>query len=217
MTNTPLARGALVTAALACVSGAHAGLVNLAPGGATGLNGVTFASNPEIGGAIVGDLVIPFTIVGAGDELLYEAELKSRVVVSGVTSTLYFALSIEETTPGLNGIVSDVVYSGFEDWQTQVEWKDDAPGDVGPTRAERSIGGGNTIKYLFGDSFISPEESKPFFALTDATQYDLVGTAEVFLTTGESETLTVYAPVIPAPASAALLGAAGLGMIRRRR
>lgn len=197
----------------------HAGLVNLAPGGATALNGVTVASNPETGGTIPvgGDFTQGFQILGAGDTLLFQGVLQSRVQVSDVTNTIIFSLRIRDTVGGLNGIISNVEYSGFAGWQTNVEWRDDSLGDDGPSRAERSIDG-DTLDYLFGfGPLVGPDESKFFFALTDATNYDLVGTATIFLTTGESTSLTVFAPVVPSPAGGAIFTLAAIASVARRR
>ncbi len=198
---------------------AHAGLVNLAPGSGTGLTGITAASHPETGGVIPtgGDLIQSFQILGAGDTLLFEGALQSRVAVSNVTGTIIFFLRIRDTVAGLNGIISNVEYSGFAGWTTNVEWKDDGQGDDGPSRAERSLDG-DTLNYLFGfGPLVGPDESKFFFALTDAKNYALVGTATIFLTTGESTTLTVFAPGVPSPTGAGVFALAAAATARRRR
>lgn len=198
---------------------AHAGLVNLAPGSGTGLTGVTAATNPETAGVIPtgGDFSQSFQIFNAGNSLLFEGVLQSRVVISDVTGTILFGLRIRDTVGGLNGIISNVEYSGFAGWATNVEWREDGLGDDGPSRAERSLDG-DTLNYLFGfGPLVGPDESKLFFALTDATNYALVGTATIFLTTGESTTLTVFAPGVPSPTGGALFALAAAATARRRR
>ncbi len=220
MFTNRLIRG--VAAGIVIVSSAgaaHAGLVNLAPGAGTGLNGVTVATHPETAGGIPfgGDLTQSFQILGAGDTLLFEGVLQSRVSISDITNTIIFSLRIRDTVGGLNGIISNVEYSGFAGWTTDVEWNDDGLGDEGPSRAERSLDG-DTLNYLFGFSpLVGPDESKFFFALTDATEYALVGTATIFLTTGESTTLTVFAPGVPSPAGGAVFALAAAAVTARRR
>lgn len=211
-------RGLAAGVVLSCAGLSQAALLNLAPGDGNAVNGTTSAADPVLAGTIIpeGDLVQGFQIFGAGNALLYEGMLNSRVSISDDTGTLTFSLRIFDTVDGLNGIIAGVNYSGFAGWSTEVEWRTDSLGDVGPTRAQRSADG-DTLTYLFGgDQLFSGLESHFFFSFTDATQYDIVGIAEIFLTTGESTTLDVYAPVIPAPGSIALLGA-GLGLFAGRR
>lgn len=200
------------------VGAADAGLVSLMPGDGDGLLGVSGGTHPEIGGTVPtgADLLMPFQIFD-GEALLYDGALQTRVVVSDVTNTLLFALRIRDTVGELNGIIANVEYSGFGGWLTDVEWSTTSQGDVGPSRAERSSGAGDTLNFLFGNPFFAPEESRFFFALTDATNYALTGTATIHLTTGQSTTLKVFAPVIPTPGGLALAGMGGLVALARRR
>jgi hypothetical protein len=185
------------------------------PGDGAGLGGTTVAADPELGGVVQtgGDLVIPFQIFGAGDALLYEASLQTRVIISSDTGNAHFLYRIRDVNGSLNGVISEVVASDYSGMQTRVEYGLDSAGDVGPSRAERSADGAD-ISYLFGNGFPAGEESHFFFAVTDQSSWSLTGSTTITLTTGESVTLTTF---IPAPGGAGLFAAAGLMLARRRR
>ena len=194
---------------------AQAALVDLMPGTGAGLSGTTVAADPELGGTIPlgGDLLIPFQILGAGDALLYEATLQTRVVISSDTGNAHFRYRVRDVNGSLNGVIAEIVTSDYTGMQTRVEFRLDTQGDLGPSRAERSADGAD-VTYLFGNGFPPGEESHFFLAATDQSNWSLTGSTTIILTTGESVTLTTF---IPAPGAAALFSVAGLGVVRRRR
>lgn len=218
MMNRPMAFCAAAIVASSFAAPAHAGLANLVPGAGVEVNGITSGSHPELAGSgAEPDLVQSFQIFHMGGALLYEAKLLSRVTLSNVNDTLFFTLRIfEPVGGGLNGIIASVEYTDFAGWTTDVEWRTDSLGIVGPSRVERSAGDGDTLRYLFGNQIAPDQESRAFFAMTNATEAAVVGTATIILTTGESASLSVYAP-IPSPGSAGLLACAGFAMILPRR
>lgn len=203
-------------AALAC--SAHGALVNLTPNSGAGLAGTTSAVDTELVGttnAMLDDL-LPFQIFSEDAEpaLLYEGVLQNRIVVSDDTGDYHFYYRILDTNGSLNGVVASVITTGYDGWQTRVEYRTDALGDKGPTRAERSIDG-DLLLFIFGDPFFAPEESLPFFIATDAQAHTFADTT-IVLATGESVTLKTFAPDIPAPGVPGVL-ALGLAFSARRR
>lgn len=216
----PTALSWCAVAALAC--SAHGALVNLSPGAGTGLVGTDSATDTELAGAVGGtvDELIPFQIFGedaarGGAPLLYEGVLQNRIVVSEETGDYHFYYRIRDTNGSLNGIVASVVTTGFEGWETRVEYRTDGLGDQGPSRAERSIDG-DLLLFLFGNPFFAPEESRSFFAATDAQAYTYA-TTTILLITGESVTLKTFAPEVPAPGALGVLAIGAAFTARRRR
>ncbi|MCA9292604.1 MAG: hypothetical protein KDA20_02185 [Phycisphaerales bacterium] len=216
--------GAIALSVLAGAATANAALIDLMPGGATGLVGTTSAVDTELAGSTSSmvDVEIPFQIFGNGGAndgpppLLYEGILQNRIVTSDDTGEFHFYYRIRDTNGSLNGILGSVETFGFADWTTRVEYRTDSLGDVGPSRAERSAGTGDALHYLFGNPFFAPEESLFFFAATEAMNYTMAKTT-IYLTTGESVTLDTFAPAIPSPGSWAIFGVGGLAVVRRRR
>jgi len=194
---------------------AQAALIDLTPGSGAGLSGTTAAADPELAGAVAvgGDLLIPFQILGAGDALLYEAALQTRVIISSDTGNAHFLYRVRDVNGSLNGVIAEIVTSDYTGMQTRVEYRLDTGADLGPSRAERSADGAD-ISYLFGNGFPPGDESHFFFAATDQSNWSLTGSTTIILTTGESVTLTTF---IPAPGTAALFSVAGVALARRRR
>lgn len=211
----------------ALAGSAFGALVPLTPGSGVGLSGTTTAADPVLGGAILPDLDSPtlnadqtfeFEIFD-GMVLLYSGAIQTRVVQSDDTGELIFLYRLRDSMGGLNGIVTDVAITGFGGWMTDVEYSTDSLGDVGPSRAERSAGDGDTLDFLMGNTpqLVGGVESNFFFALTDAPSFGLLGVAEITIQGGFSTTVDVYAPDIPAPGGLAMGGVAGLMLARRRR
>ena len=221
-------QSACVVVGVCALAGSTSGaLVPLMPGAGAGLSGTTSAADPVLGGAILQDLDSPTTFADQifefeifdGMVLLYSGAIQTRVVQSGETGELIFMYQLRDSMGGLNGIVTDVSITGFGGWSTDVEYRTDGPGDVGPSRAERSAGDGDTLDFLMGNTpqLAGGVESNFFFALTDAPSFGLIGVAEIFIQGGFSTTVDVYAPAIPAPGALAMAGLAGLALVRRRR
>lgn len=212
----------LKTIAAAGAVAAFAGLaaaqpIALVPGAGTGLSGTTVGDAPELAGPIIRDVALPVQVFGAGQVLLYQAVLQDRVVQSALTGELHFYRRLLNTNGSLNGQLSSVQTTGFAGWETDVEWRLDGLGDVGPSRAQRSADG-NILAFLFGNPIFAPEETTFFFAATNAEAFDTSGQVAVRLTTGEQVVINgVSRPIVPAPGVLGGLVGAGLLASRRRR
>ncbi|TVQ80889.1 MAG: hypothetical protein EA380_02835 [Phycisphaeraceae bacterium] len=208
----------VVVGVCALVGSASGALVPLAPGAGAGLSGTTTAADPVLAGTNIADQTFEFEIFD-GMTLLYSGAIQTRVVQSDDTGELIFEYRLRDSMGGLNGIITNVAITGFGGWLTDVEYSTDSLGDVGPSRAERSAGDGDTLDFLMGNTpqLAGGVESYSFFALTDAPSFGLVGVAEIFIQGGFSTTVDVYAPVIPAPGALAMAGLVGLALVRRRR
>ncbi len=189
----------------------------LAPGGAIALTGTTFAAEPELGGLVIVDELVPYQIFGSGvgNPLLYEGDLQARIVRSFLTDNLIFNYRLRGPTSGLNGIVSTLVTSDFAGWDTDVEYRTDGLGDKEPTRATRSADGSD-VTFIFGNSLFSSEESLFMHILTNAKAFT-TGQTTLTLTDGSNVVLSTYQPAVPEPSTITLATLSLLGMGWRRR
>lgn len=212
----------------------------LAPSGTVGLSGTTTA-DPVHGGilSIVNDDLIGFQLDSTPSTLLAGAggNLQNRVMKPG-SGLLIFAPRIRDTFNDESVIVSitEIVISGFAGFDTDVEYRTDGLGNVGPNEASRSADGNDiTLSYgvpiVIGFDVGQPQQTSFFPSIaTNATEYALIGTATIsgyvsdingvqtgaFLSTTIDGVAVPVSPV-PLPASALLLfaGLAGLGALRR--
>lgn len=184
------------------------------PGQTIALSGITHAEDPSLAGVVAEDWVQDFLIV-SDTGATFSGSIQSRVVTRFDNEQLDFSWFIRDTS-GV-GQISSVVITGFAGWDLGVEWRPDSLGDIGPSHASRTADGLN-LGYLFaGVPLNAPDESKFFFARTEAMTYDTSGTVTINLIGGESVTLKTFAPAVPTPGGAAVLALAGLGAARRRR
>ncbi len=189
----------------------------LAPGGATALSGTTAAAQPELGGLVIVDDLVPYQIFGGGvgNPLLYAGNLQARIARSDLSGNLIFEYRLRDPTNGLNGIMSTLTASDFAGWTTDVEYRTDGLGDKEPTRATRSAAGSD-VSFIFGNSLFSSEESYFTHILTNAKAYT-TGQTTLTLTDGSSVVLATYQPAVPEPRAVALLVLGMAGFVWRFR
>ncbi len=216
-----------VAAVIATGTTAFAGpVINLAPSQMTdALSGIDNSEFIEIRGTAISDKYIDFSIFsdteGEASTLLYEGTLMTRVVRSHQTGNLHFNYRIMEPNSGLAGRISHIEVGGFGDFNTRVEFRNDATsiGEEGPFMAERGVHG-DIIDFTFDGGLNTADDSHFFFAMVNTdTFYEDSALATIYLETGERVSLIVDSatPGVPTPGSLALLGGAGLLGARRRR
>lgn len=214
-----------IVALIATATAAQAGaVVNLSPGDFTsGLSGIKNSEFSELIGTVQSANYINFAIFGSdeGAAPLYEGMLLTSVVRSNMTGNLTFNYRILNPNPNLDGRISHIEVGGFEDWQTRVEYRNEAtsPGVEGPYTAERN-NLGDIIDFGFDGGLNTGDDSRFFFAMTDTDAFFADSAlATIYLETGESVSLVVDSanPAVPTPGALALLGCAGLLSSRRRR
>jgi hypothetical protein len=172
------------------VAASSATAVNLPPGGAVGLPG-TFTS----GGTIIRDQDIPFEVLASDGTLLFGGVVQDRVV-ERADGLLIFSKRIKETVVDTEVGVVNVWVTDYTDRTTDVDWDPSSPGQKFPPAATRS-GDGSLINYDFANNPIfESEESKFFYAETDAEEFTINGSMTIVVETGESTTITVASPAV---------------------
>jgi hypothetical protein len=212
-------------AALAAVGTSEAFAVPLPPGGFVPLTGTTVAARPELAGTVLVDNIVPFTLGNL------QGNLQVRVIRETAAGTLDFAYGIRDLSSidpaGTNDQIIATSHGGFDGWATDVDYRTDGLGTVGPTLGAR-IGAPLPpgVQFVFFDPVgldnVDPSDplaSYFYFIKTEATDYGPSSTKLVSLNGISPQTFTVpsYAPV-PVPPALWLLGSALtlLGLTSRR-
>ena len=167
-----------------------AAAVDLFPGGVVALPGSLTS-----GGLVIRDENIDFVILDAGDMILFAGVVQDRVVLRG-DGKLIFSKRIKDTLVDTTGEVVAASVTDYDVFATDVDYDRSSPGFHVPGQATRS-GDGVQITYSFAlDPIHETEDSKFFYAETDAEEYTVTGSMTISVATGESTTITVASPVL---------------------
>jgi len=165
---------------------AQAGI--LPPGGSIALSG---SASP---GIVLRDALIPFEIVDGGGTVRFAGVVQDRVIIQ-TGGTLAFHKRIRDTrvnTPDAVHFVSVTDYTGFT---INVDYSPLSLGTRVPFSASRT-GDGKEVTYDFRrDPIHETEESKFFFAESDAEHFIVTGSMTITTDTGFSTTITVATPI----------------------
>lgn len=202
-----------VVVAAVCAQGALGAISNLNAGESADLFGITLGEDMSLAG-VANDFSQDFSILDAAGNL-FEANLQSRARVRNDTGQVDFVWRIRDID-NLAGQIASVVVNGYEEWSVGVEYRLDGLGEVGPDSAFRTEDG-DSVGFNFDPTVGFDDESRFFFARSDAFDFDMSGTIRITLVTGQFVELDTWAPVVPAPGSLALLGLGGIAAVRRRR
>ena len=164
-------------------------------GTTTAVSGTTVAARPELAGVVLNDNLIPFEIRNATGQIIFAGKVQNRVVKSSKTGTLSFEFFIRNTTPGLPGRVTEVRRDGFGGWKTNIHYRLDGMGTIGPDSVNYTPNG-TTVGFSFGKKPITAgATSYSCFVFTDATKFDAkAGSMVITADDGSEVTLQVAAP-----------------------
>lgn len=194
--------------------------VIVTPGSSASLNGTTFVANPDLGGLVIRDQLIPFQIKNTLGNVILSGNVQDRVVRSNNTGNLIFAPRLRDLSNPTGGWIIGFSMSGFNGYSTDVDYRTDGMGTIGPNNVARDIFG-DSLTYRYDPSFILPPDEGRFLSVsTDATAFDLSGRfvilaqddfgASIFRTT----LTNVSAPsAVPVPAALWLFGSGLLGLL----
>jgi hypothetical protein len=208
--------------ALATTVGTNASAIPLAPGGAVTPVGTTSAAEPNLVASLVeSDPLRHFEILDGLGNVIVEGNLQDRVARSAPLGTLIFEPRLRDLIgPGVIVGLVDRDYAGFS---TDVEYRTDGDGDVGPDEISRSVGTGDALTFEYDPSVIDPPEEALFLSvLTNAPDFAAIGTTTIFARdiTGALHFVTLEQTNAPVPEPSAVvlggLGLIGLAASRRR-
>ncbi len=102
--------------------------------------------------------------------------------------TLNFQYRIVTTQAMPGRSIVRVEVGGYQGFQTNVEYREDGSGVLGPGGAARSVPSGSFVAFYFqsGGALEGGVDSRFFHVFTDAGQFARAGTARIVLNTGES-------------------------------
>ena len=152
--------------------------VPLAPGNFVNLIGTTHEARPELGGQVLQDTIRPFSVdLGGGN--FTSGMIQDRVVRETGSGTLDFSYRIVNDVSS-GGSLDFVTRNSFAGFGTDVDFRTDGSGTIGPDQASRNAAGDEVLIDFFSTNLLFPgAESFFFFVKTDATDFDENGTGSL--------------------------------------
>jgi hypothetical protein len=194
------------------------GATPLPPNSGVALTGTDFPSDHSLAGSNSTSRTTPVAIFSSTGDTLFSAIVEDRPLLETASNTYTFYRSIHDIT-GQLGITSFAV-DNFAGFTVDVNYRTDSLGTAFPVGASRTPAG-NLIRYVFDPAVFSPEDTHLFFARTDATAFDALGSATLMLTNGNIIRFAAFEPITstdsPEPATFALIAAALLAAVVVRR
>jgi hypothetical protein len=172
--------------------------IPLLPGGSVALTGTTLALTPQLKGYAMIDQAQKFTFkVGTKT---YSGELQDQVVREDSTGHMdfYYRIIFQQEIQTGRLWVERTAYPGSDQggYTTDVNYRTDGDGIMGPTQAYRSSDG-VSVTFNYNGFMATPGSSgssRWSFVATNATWYDNKGTIRFQVTGGTMVTLSCYEP-----------------------
>ena len=162
--------------------------VPLQPGQVVNLSGTTALAEPWlVGGNVDSGNVIPFTVLDNGGNAVFQGVFTSEPGLSDIMGTIRVRYRVRDLTAVGARRVARVDILGFSGLQTNVTYRTDGVGSVGPNLASRTNAPGAQISFLYSDPVFPPDVDSRFLNVhTNATSFSEQGVARIVLNTGES-------------------------------
>lgn len=195
--------------------------VSVTPGSSVNLTGTTFSTTPDLGGIVIRDQIIPFQITDSLGTVILAGNVQDRIVRSSNTGDLIFSPRLRDlNNPAGTAWINGFSMNGFNGFTTDVNYRTDGLGDIGPNGVTRDATG-NTLFYRYDPALILPPNEGLFLSVvTDTTGFDLSGVftiyaqndfgASIFSTSLQG----VSSPsAVPLPAAIWLFGSGLIGLL----
>ena len=217
--------------AMALTAGSTAGAVVVAPGMGSPLGGTTFAANPNLGGTVINDNLIPWSITDGMGVVLVSGNLQNRVVQSTALGTLIFAPRLTDIVYGQRGAPEtlSLTLGDYGAGVLDIDYRTDGLGEATFPLVARSASG-DTLAFPALGGMPGFDSSLFLSILSTATEFGLTGFFTIAATFGDDPPMTFSTTVgglavpglgdgvIPLPAAAPLfLGALAIGGLAGRR
>ncbi len=217
-----LAQLTLLTSTIVLSGLTHA--VTVLPGDTAALSGTTVAANPDLRGTVIRDVLIPFQIFDNLSNLIVSGNIQDRVVRSTNTGELIFAPRLRDFDTSLpDAWVSGISVTGYDGFATDIDFRTDGMGNVGPNHVDRSAGVGDSLFFGYDPNIITPnfgDEGYFLSTFTDATAFDLTGSITIFAQNDFGADVfsailpeTAAPSAVPIPAAVWLLGSGLIGLM----
>jgi hypothetical protein len=169
--------------------------VLLPPGASLTVPATTDATEPTLGGEVIHDALVPFTIKTASGAVVCTGELQDRVVQSTKTGQFDFYYAIRNTKG--TGAVGRVGTESFSGQPLRVGYRTDGLGTVPPRIAVRNAAPGAAVEFELTDpplSCLRHEESRFMLIRTEVKTFQPGGKTVLVATTGASTSVPTVMP-----------------------
>lgn len=182
-------RFTLAAACLASLGALPAGAIPL-HSAQTSLNGTTVIAEPYLDATLVAAQNFPFRVFDQADNPIFDGTLQQVVSRSNLFDVLIFETRIINTTAASNQTIVEVEFLDYIGYSTNVDYRLDRPGQVGPSTVVR-ISGGDSIRFLFDAVPVQGgATTRTIHKLTNAAFHEVGGHAIIRLNTGDSAVVT---------------------------
>jgi len=158
---------------------AEAVIVN--PGDVVPLAGTTVVANPDLAGPVETDPLRPFEIFDNTGNLILSGNLQDRVSRSNNTGTLIFEPRLRDlNNHGSGAFITGLRVQGYGGVTTDIDFRLDGVGDVGPNDVSRSAGSGDLLMFRYNPNLIDPPQEAYFLSiLTNESSFAPLGTITI--------------------------------------
>ena len=165
-----------------------AGAAPIQPGQQIDLVGTTLVEFPWYEGpAQDATTFVPFLVEDDQDNPVFQGVITSIPARSDSMGTLRFRYRVQDMQAVGNRRITRVDLLGYEGFQTNVEYRTDGLGTIGPSMALRSGGAGSSVGFIYASPILLPDSDARFFHVhTDATHFHNEVLARITLNTGET-------------------------------